>query len=98
MKLKDGFVLRGLGGECAAVSVGKRIEEFPDIIVLSETAAFIWRLLQKDRSMEQLTEALVSEYEVDRDTAAGDLVQFVKSLEEKHLLEEGPSGGEKSFR
>lgn len=87
MKIKEGFVLREIAGEWMAVAVGTRTVDFPGIISLSETAAFVWRLLETDMTVEHLVEQLTNEFDVERANAEMDTRQFINELKEKDLLE-----------
>jgi hypothetical protein len=87
MKIKDGFIVREVAGEWMAVATGARTAEFPGIIALSETAAFVWKLLEKESSLEQLAYDLVSEFNVDYEKAKRDVENFLKTLAKEGLLE-----------
>jgi hypothetical protein len=88
MKIKDGFIIREVAGEWMAVAVGTRSAEFPGLIALSETAAFIWKLLDNGATLEQLANALTEEFDVDKNTAETDLNKFIAEITEKGLLED----------
>ncbi len=51
------------------------------VIGLNETGTFLWPRLQ-DAEESELIESLVSEFEVDRETARRDLARFVALLKE----------------
>lgn len=86
MKLKDGFVLRSVGGHSIVVPVGAQVVDFNCMITLNETGAFLWQLLQSERTAQELTEALLAEYEVDAAVAEADVAQFLKKLQQAELL------------
>ena len=86
MKLKDGFVLRSVGGNHIVVPVGSMTVDFNGIITLNETASFLWSQLQQECTAEALTQALLAEYEVDQDTAEQDVARFIDTLKEAELL------------
>ncbi len=87
MKLKDGFVLRQVGGSYVVVAVGLQTLDFKGMIRLNETGAFLWeRLAKAECTSLDLVDAMTSEYDVDRDTAATDVENFVNSLKEANLL------------
>lgn len=86
MKIKDGFILREVAGSFIVVAVGDRAKEFNGIINLNETGAFLWEKLSKGADEKQLLDALLSEYEVDENTAEADVKNFVSKLEEAGLL------------
>jgi hypothetical protein len=50
------------------------------------SGAFVAKLLQADRSAEDLTTALVAEYGVDRAVAARDTEAFLAELRRRELL------------
>lgn len=86
MKIKDGFIVREVAGEWIAVAVGTRTAEFPGVIALSETAAFVWKHLEKDNTVEQLVRDLTDEFQVDDKTAEADVKTFLESLSQEGLL------------
>ena len=89
MRLKSGFVLEEVGGTYLAVAVGERAEELKVLIRLNSTGAFLWQQLA-DREVSEcdLVDALLSEYEVDRDVAVRCVSDFVKSVRNGGLLDE----------
>lgn len=86
MKLKDGFVLRTVGTNHLVVPVGAQTVDFRCLITLNETGAFLWQQLQQERQAEELTAALLEEYEVSAEQAAADVAAFVAKLQEAGLL------------
>lgn len=54
---------------------------------LSESAAFIWRLMDGRRSVGDLADALCAEYEVDRDTAVADVTELVGALHDVGVVD-----------
>lgn len=86
MRLKDGFLLRKVAGEYVVVPTGDSMVDFKAMISLNETGAFLWEKLSEDITEQQLTELLLSEYDVDEETATSDIDEFVKLLKEKNLL------------
>jgi coenzyme PQQ synthesis protein D (PqqD) len=60
---------------------------------LDETATFIWRRLDGSSTVGQIAEAVVAEYDVDRQTALADVVELVCDLVECEVVELVPSGG-----
>lgn len=88
MKIKDGFVLTALGEEYVAVPVGERNAQFHGIVRLNDTGAFIWKALAENLNSEQITEKLLEEYEVDRQTAEKAVNRLIKKLKDNGLVEE----------
>ncbi len=86
MKLKDGFVLRQVGGHYLVVPVGVQTVNFNGIITLNESGAFLWQCLQEEKTAQDLTAALLEEYDVTPDVAAADVARFAQKLQEADLL------------
>lgn len=87
MKIKDGFVLKAVAGSFLVVPLGSQVVDFGCIIKLSETGAFLWSLLESEKSKDELVSALTNEYDVDEEKAASDIDSFLNKLKEADLLE-----------
>ena len=88
MKIKEGFLLRQVGGNNVVVPVGAQSVDFRCLITLNEVGAFLWQKLAADSTVESLVEALLAEYDVTADIATADVERFVASLREKNMLDE----------
>ena len=69
------------------VPIRRRAADFSGVIKLSETGAFIWKLLEKGADREELIAKMLEEYDVDEATAAADIDRFVGKLSDADLLE-----------
>ena len=87
MKIKEGFILREVAGSYLVVAVGKAVKEFGGVVNLNETGAFLWKLLEKSSTESEMVDALLSEYDVDRDTSEKDVKAFTDKLMEAKLVE-----------
>ena len=85
MKLKDGFVLQEVAGETVVLPIGAGLDANM-MITLNSTARFLWVLLEKETTRDELVEAILGEYGVDRNTAQDCVDQFVESLEKNDFL------------
>ena len=88
MKRKDGFIVRQIAGQNVAVAVGARSKTFHGMIKLNDSALFIWNLLEKDTTLDEMVEAMLAEYEIDRDTACSAVEKIVGALKDAGILEE----------
>ena len=86
MKLKDGFVLRQVGGHWIVVPIGAKVIDFNCMITLNDTGAFLWQRMQDECTADELTEALLEEYDVSPATAAADVAKFIEKLQQAALL------------
>ena len=87
MKVKDNFILKKIAGSYMVVPVRTRAADFSGIIKLSESGAFLWKLLEKGADREELIAKMLEEYDVDEATAAADIDRFIAKLREADLLE-----------
>ncbi len=87
MRIKDGFMVREVSGETLVVPVGEQSIDFKSVIRLNETGAFLWNKLSEDATEDELVDAILNEYDVDRDTASDDIRRFVEKLEDAGIIE-----------
>lgn len=87
MKIKNGFVVRTVGGENVVVPVGEMSKKFHGMINLNETGAFLWKFFSEEHSVEEGIAALLDTYEVEREIAKNDVEKFVQTLLENGFAE-----------
>ena len=85
MRLKDGFILRQVAGEHVVLSVNADVD-LNGMISLNETGCTLWKRLEQEATPDDLTAALLNEYEVDEQTARQAAARFVEKLKELDLL------------
>jgi len=89
MKIKDGYILRNIADEWIIVPVGARLYDFNGLMTVNETGAFLWKLLQEERTRDELINSLISEYDIDIETSYNDLKEFIDSLIDSGVIENG---------
>lgn len=62
MKLNENYILRTVAGSDVVVAVGKEAAKLRGMMNLNDTAAFIWRCLEKGFDEEKIIEKLKEEY------------------------------------
>ena len=88
MKIKNGFILRDVGGKTFVVAVGERSREFKGMITLNETGKFIWKALENENTVDGVVDSLMATYECDdRAMIESDVKAFVDKLEGDGILE-----------
>lgn len=88
MKKKKGFNLREVCGEYVIVAEGRENIDFSKIISLNESAAFLWEKANADGfTVDDLTELLTSEYEVDTETARRDVEEMLGQWLKAEIIE-----------
>ena len=86
MKVSNDFILREIAGEYLLVPVGAAAAKFNGLITLNETGNTIFQALNEDRTVEELTDVVTGEYEVDHDTAKVDVEEFLQQLRQVGAL------------
>ena len=86
MKLKFDFAVREIVGEYVMVPLGQGALEFSGMISTSETGAMLVEALKKDVSRQELLEMILTQYEIDEESAAADLDDFLAQLRKLNLL------------
>ena len=86
MKLKEGFLMRKVAGQVVVLPSGDELD-LNMMITLNETGAFLWERLQAETDENALVAALLSEYDVDEDTARKAVCAFVQKLHDNGFLD-----------
>ena len=79
-------VCRQVGHESILVPIRNNVGNLEFIYTLSPVAARIWQLIDGVRTADEIVETICAEYDVDRDTALGDLGALVSDLTEVSLV------------
>lgn len=78
---RDGITWQEIDGELVILDVERSV-----YLTTNVSGAHLAKLLVEERSLEELTDALATEYGIDRDTASADAQAFVGELADKGLL------------
>ena len=80
MRIKPGFELRSICGEHIIIAHGLDNIDFTKVITLNESAADVWyAVVDKDFTLEDMTNALLENYDVDEEQARNDAGQLLES-------------------
>jgi len=86
MKIKDGFILRSVAGQTVVLPTGDELD-LNMMITLNETGTFLWERLQEETTEDALVSALLSEYDVDEETARKAVAGFAAKLNDNGFLD-----------
>jgi len=81
------IVVLRVGREPLLVPVRNRVGDLDSIFTLNETAIAVWESLDGNTPMEAVVDRICRDYDVDRERAAADAEEIVRSLLEAGLLE-----------
>ncbi len=89
MRLKDGFVLRDVCGETVIIGEGLDAVDFGKLLVLNETAAWLWQQARYmgEFTIESLAGHLCKEYDVTSEEAQADVTALVSKWQEIKVVE-----------
>lgn len=87
MKIKSGFIMRELAGECVVVALGEASKIFNGIIKLNDTGKIMWEKLASGCEKEEVIQAILQEYDVEYERVESDFDRFVDVLKGANILE-----------
>ncbi len=86
MKLKQRLIKKVIADEYVYVSVKSSEDSYEGIITVTESGAVLLDTLTHECDREMLIKALTDVYDIDAQTAAKDVDDFVKKIREKGLI------------
>lgn len=87
MKLKKGIVLGNIDGQDFAIATGKLSQTVSGIINNNETANYIFKLLQKDQTVDSIVSAMTERYDASEEEIRADVIEIIAKLDEYGILE-----------
>ena len=84
MKIKNGFVLRDVGGQAVVIAVGEASKTFHGMINLNATGKEIWQGIESGLDVGQIVET----YEVEPDKAREDIQTMVDKMKNAGIIVE----------
>lgn len=87
IKVKEGFVLRNMGGQPVVVSVGAASKVFNGMVKLNETGEFLWIKLIEGAEEQDLVDSLLEKYYVPEEKAQRDVNEFLQTLKTPGIIE-----------
>ena len=72
---------REIAGEVVLVPIRRNVADMESIYSLEGVGASVWDLIDGKRTMGDIRNALVDEYDVDPEILDADLIEFVEQLE-----------------
>lgn len=90
MKASKDFILREIAGEYILVPAGAASTRLNGLITLNELGWFIFKTLETEQTLDSLTDAITAEYDVAREVARADALEFLQQLNKAGVLEGAP--------
>lgn len=86
MIIKKELIKREIAGDVILVPVGRTVLENNGLFVLNELGAFLWDLLPEAQSAEDLTKAVLAEYEAEESIVRQDVEEFLDTLRKMQII------------
>jgi hypothetical protein len=79
--LKSKFVAREVGNELILVPLTGNVAQMSEMFTMNETAKFIWENISEKTTVKELENSMTETFDIDKETAAKDIENFLKRLE-----------------
>lgn len=89
MKIRQGFNLKTENGQTVVVCDKNINRDFNSTIVLTETSAFLWNMIQNENTTkEKMLNGLLDNFDISTVLALNNIDVFIRTLKENGILEE----------
>jgi len=82
------IVSRRIADEVILVPISHKLGEIDCLYALNEVGARIWELIDGDRSLQELRDTIVEEFEVSETAAQEDIAVLIEQLNEIGAIQE----------
>ncbi len=86
MEIKKELIKRSIAGDTVLVPVGRTVYESNGLFVLNELGAFIWDILPRVNSEEEICKAVLEEYDASAEVVAADIAEFLSKLRQMDII------------
>ena len=86
-KNKD-IVSRKITGELFVVPIRGKLADMQRIFALNPVAEYIWQALDEQKSLHDIRDAILSHYDIEKEQAVSDIIEFIEELREADLISE----------
>lgn len=87
MKIKSNYILRQISDSWIAMKIGDDVADMEGVLSLNNAGVVLWKCLENGCDMDQLVQALTSEYDVAVAQATEDVREFVEKLRQLDCIE-----------
>ena len=80
------YIYREIAGESVLIPSGKAAQQFSGLASLNKTGAFLWKLLEQERTLKELSIAFAEEYELTEEQSLEDVTAFLELALTRKLI------------
>jgi hypothetical protein len=86
-KRNEDIVTRNVAGELFLVPIKGELADMQKIFVLNQVGEFIWQNLN-DKNLNNICNDIVTSFEVEREEAESDILEFITEMKKEDLVRE----------
>lgn len=86
-RAKNGFIVKDFDGETILIPIGEQALINNTLIKLNDTALLLWKALEDELNVMQLTKVLTDEFDIYAYEVIDDIDMFLKKLTDAKALE-----------
>ncbi len=86
MEFKKEVVLRTIADETMLIPVGADTKEYNGIFSLTESAVTAFKAIQSGKEKDEIVDAILEEFDIDRPTAERDVDDFLTKLKNYGII------------
>lgn len=79
-KARECYIHRKMENDDFLIPVGRQIIKKNGLILMNETAAFLWNEIQKEKTADELCKALSEDYGIECEDVADDVMKFIDDM------------------
>ena len=87
-KRKEDIIHRKIAGESILVPIRGELADMNNIFFLNPVAEFIWEQFDGEKSLNDVFNMVIEDFDVNKDEANSDLKEFITDLKNAGLIEE----------
>ena len=86
----DKVVSRKIADELILVPIRQSVADMESLYTLNDVGARVYELIDGERTVSQIRDAIVEEFEVEKEQAEADVMEFLKQLVSVGSIEKKP--------
>ena len=86
LKKADNVITRHIADETLLVPIRGKLVDMQKLYALDPTAEFIWNLIDGEKSLADILDAVVAEFDVGSEQAQSDLQELVDALLREEMV------------
>lgn len=87
-RIRDGFVIRQIGGEYTIIPLDETSEIKNAVMVPNDTAAYLWNLFGQPCTLEEAVQHILEEFDGPAQQIRTDVAEFIRESLKMQILEE----------